>query len=91
MKPPLVNVLNGTTFVVSDTSGDIDAAGPHPVGLFAIDTRFLSKWILSINGERLTALSTDDLRYFETRFFLVLGIGSVYVDAKPAFRACASI
>jgi glycogen debranching enzyme len=82
MKPPLVNVLNGTTFVVSDTGGDIDATGPHPVGLFAIDTRFLSTWILTINGERLTALSTDDLRYFETRFFLVPGTGTVYVDAK---------
>jgi hypothetical protein len=61
MRAPLVDVLNGTTFVVSDTGGDIDAAGPDPVGLFAIDTRFLSRWILSINGERLTALSTDDL------------------------------
>jgi glycogen debranching enzyme len=82
MSAPLVNVLNGTTFVVSDTGGDIDAAGPDPVGLFAIDTRFLSRWILSINGERLTALSTDDLRYFETRFFLVPGTGTLYVDAK---------
>jgi glycogen debranching enzyme len=78
----LVNVLNGTTFMVSDPGGDIDASGPDPVGLFAIDTRFLSRWILRINGERLTPLSTDDLRYFETRFFLVPGTGSVYVDAK---------
>ena len=34
------------------------------------------------NGERLNALSTDDLQYFETRFFLVPGTGTVYVDAK---------
>ena len=38
--------------------------------------------MLTINGERLNALSTDDLQYFETRFFLVPGTGTVYVDAK---------
>ena len=35
-----------------------------------------------MNGERLNALSVDDLQYFETRFFLVPGTGTVYVDAK---------
>ena len=38
--------------------------------------------MLTINGERLNALSTDDLQYFETRFFLVPGTGTVYVDSK---------
>jgi glycogen debranching enzyme len=53
-----------------------------PTGLFSFDTRFLSRWLLTLNGERLSVLSTDDLRYFETRFFLVPGTGTVYVDAK---------
>ncbi len=35
-----------------------------------------------LNGERLNALSTDDLQYYESRFFLVPGTGTVYVDAK---------
>ena len=35
-----------------------------------------------MNGERLSALSVDDLQYFETRFFLVPGTGTVYIDAK---------
>jgi glycogen debranching enzyme len=38
--------------------------------------------VLSLNGERLGALSVDDLQYFETRFFLVPGTGTVYIDAK---------
>ena len=38
--------------------------------------------MLTVDGERLNALSTDDLQYFETRFFLVPGTGTVYVDAK---------
>jgi glycogen debranching enzyme len=78
----LVKILDGNTFVVSDSSGDIEASLVDPTGLFAFDTRFLSKWILTINGERLTALSTDDLQYFEARFFLVSGTGTVYVDSK---------
>ena len=62
--------------------GDIEASLTDPTGLFSFDTRFLSKWVLTMNGERLNALSTDDLQYFETRFFLVPGTGTVYVDAK---------
>jgi glycogen debranching enzyme len=42
----------------------------------------LSTWILTVDGERLNPLSVDDLQYFETRFFLVPGTGTVYVDAK---------
>ena len=38
--------------------------------------------VLTINGQRLNPLSVDDLQYFETRFFLVPGTGTVYVDAK---------
>jgi glycogen debranching enzyme len=78
----LVQILDGSTFVVSDSRGDIEASATDPTGLFAYDTRFLSKWVLTINGERMNALSVDDLQYFETRFFLVPGTGTVYVDAK---------
>ena len=62
--------------------GDIEASPDRPAGLFACDTRFLSRWVLTVDGERLARLSTDDLQYFETRFFLVPGTGTVYVDAK---------
>src|SRR5262249_52957035 len=82
MTNALVQILDGNTFVVSDDRGDIEASLTDPTGLFSFDTRFLSKWILSINGRRLNPLSTDDLEYFETRFFLVPGTGTVYVDSK---------
>jgi glycogen debranching enzyme len=77
----LVQILEGNTFVVSDDRGDIEASSTDPTGLFSFDTRFLSRWVLTISGQRLTALSTDDLQYFQTRFFLVPGSGTVYVDA----------
>ncbi|HEX6659819.1 MAG TPA: glycogen debranching N-terminal domain-containing protein, partial [Ilumatobacter sp.] len=82
MTEALVQILDGNTFVVSDTRGDIEASATDPTGLFSFDTRFLSRWVLTVDGQRLTALSTDDLQYFETRFFLVPGTGTVYVDAK---------
>jgi glycogen debranching enzyme len=79
-----VRILKGNTFVVSDDRGDIEASATDPTGLFSFDTRFLSRWVLTINNQRLTALSTDDLQYFEARFFLVPGTGTVYVDAKQS-------
>jgi glycogen debranching enzyme len=82
MNDDLVKILDGNTFVVSDSRGDIEASLTDPTGLFSFDNRFLSKWILTVNGERLNPLSVDDLQYFETRFFLVPGTGTVYVDAK---------
>ena len=82
MSSDLVQILEGNTFVVSDRNGDIDASPVDATGLFSFDTRFLSKWVLTIDGERLNALSTDDLHYYETRFFLVPGTGTVYIDAK---------
>jgi glycogen debranching enzyme len=82
MSDGLVQILEGNTFVVSDDRGDIETSPTDPTGLFSFDTRFLSRWVLTVNGERLTALSTDDLQYFETRFFLVPGTGTVYVDSK---------
>jgi glycogen debranching enzyme len=78
----LVQILDGNTFVVSDSRGDIEASPADPTGLFSFDMRFLSKWVLTVNGERVNALSVDDLQYFETRFFLVPGTGTVYIDAK---------
>jgi len=82
MSGPLVQILDGNTFVVSDDRGDIEASLTDPTGLFSYDTRFLSKWVLTIDGQKLNPLSMDDLHYFETRFFLVPGTGTVYVDSK---------
>ncbi len=82
MSADLVKILEGNTFVVSDSRGDIEASLSDPTGLFSFDTRFLSRWVLTVDGQRLNALSVDDLQYFETRFFLVPGTGTVYIDAK---------
>ena len=77
----LVSVLEGNTFVVSDEQGDIQEH-PHEItGLFSYDTRFISRWVLTVNGDRLQALSVDDLHYYEARFFLVVAAGPARPDA----------
>ena len=76
-----ISVLEGNNFVVSDLRGDIDASPTEPLGLFAWDTRFLSRWLLMVDEQRPNVLSTDDLDYFYVQFFLVPGTGTVYVDS----------
>jgi glycogen debranching enzyme len=82
MAAQTVRILDGNTFIVCDERGDVEASPTEPTGLFSFDTRFLSKWVLTIDGQKLNSLSTDDLHYFQSRFFLVPGTGTVYIDAK---------
>jgi glycogen debranching enzyme len=82
MSNGLVSILDGNMFVVSDRNGDIEPSPYVPTGLFSFDTRFLSKWELTIDGKRPTSLSVDDLQHFESQFFLVPGAATHYVDAK---------
>jgi glycogen debranching enzyme len=62
-----LTILEGSTFCVSDDRGDIT----DPVmGLFASDTRFLSRWVLTINGASPLQLSSDKVEYFSAAFYL---------------------
>ena len=81
MNAETVSVLEGNTFVVSDRCGNIDASSAPLHGLFAWDTRSLSRWVLTIDGQPLQTLSRDDIDYFSAQFFLVPGTGTVYIDA----------
>ena len=65
MAGEMIRILDGNTFVVCDGRGDIEALATEPTGLFSFDTRFLSTWVLTINGQKLNPLSVDDLHYFE--------------------------
>src|SRR5260370_40996588 len=83
-KPPTpsktISMLEGNTCVVSDTRGDIDARPTDTQGLFGWDTRYLSRWVLTINGITPRPTSTYDLQYYSAQFFLVPTTGTVYVD-----------
>ncbi len=81
MRAKPVSALEGDTFVVSDRRGDIAGSPDEAHGLFQGDTRFLSRWILTVDGKSPNPLSTDDVNYFSSQFFLVPGTGTIYVDA----------
>ena len=53
-----VTVLDGSTFVVCDERGDVDAFAAAS-GFFAADTRFLSRLVLTIDGERSEPVSFE--------------------------------
>jgi len=79
---PTVSSLQGSTFVVSDRAGDIEGSPADPHGLFFRDTRFLSRWKLTLDGEPVSPLSTDDVHYSYAQFFLVRGTGTIYADSS---------
>src|SRR5215831_16094347 len=71
MRSDTVSILEGDTFVVSDRRGDVLPSPSEPHGLFLQDTRFLSCWRLTVEGNPPNVLSTDDVNYFSAQFFLV--------------------
>jgi len=46
-----LTLLDGSTFVVCDQRGDVDGVSAAS-GFFAADTRFLSRSVLTIDGDR---------------------------------------
>jgi glycogen debranching enzyme len=77
MAKDTISILDGSTFLVSDLRGDIDASPDQAHGFFFRDTRFLSRWTLTANGSPLDVLSTDENQYFTAQFFLVPPAGTV--------------
>ncbi len=73
-----VSILDGATFVVSDRNGDVDASPEEVDGLFYPDTRFLSRWVLTVDGTRSDVLSVEHGSYFEAQFFLYPPTGTIY-------------
>ncbi len=78
MPEPTIAILDGSTFVVSDRRGDIDARPDQAQGFFFRDTRHLSRWLLRVNGIVPDVLSTDSLEYYFAQFFLAPPTGTIY-------------
>jgi glycogen debranching enzyme len=76
-----ISILDGNQFVVSDRQGDLEATPTENHGLFLDDTRFLSRWTLTINGQQPRVLSVDVTSYYRVQYFLALGTGAIYIDS----------
>jgi glycogen debranching enzyme len=73
-----ISILDGSTFLVSDLRGDVNPSPDQPQGYFFRDTRFLSTWKLTVNGQLPRVLSVAEVSYFSTEFVLVPPTGTVY-------------
>jgi hypothetical protein len=62
-----LTILEGSTFCICDERGDISG---QTQGLFADDTRFLSRLCLTVNGAAPLLLSSGVVEYFSAAFFL---------------------
>jgi glycogen debranching enzyme len=62
-----LTILDGSTFCVCDERGDIAAP---TAGLFAEDTRFLSRCLLTVNGQRPLHLTTSHPEAYSASFFM---------------------
>ena len=66
--PDAIAILEGTTFMYSDSRGDVP---PGSIGgLMHDDTRFLSRWELRLNGAPLSVLKSQVVDYYSAAFFL---------------------
>jgi glycogen debranching enzyme len=81
MSSASVSILDGNTFFVSDRRGDVEGSPGDEAGLFHNDTRFLSRWVLTVNQLRPNVLSIDDFQYYATQFFCAVTTGTIYVDS----------
>ncbi|EEP75275.1 amylo-alpha-1,6-glucosidase [Micromonospora sp. ATCC 39149] len=84
-------IFYGNMFMISNRNGDVETEPATPLGLFFLDTRFLSTWRLSLDGEKLTELSIEDVRSFESRFALVPGQPTYYVQATTSILRHRSV
>jgi glycogen debranching enzyme len=62
-----LTILEGSTFCICDERGDISE---KTSGFFAEDTRYLSLFRLTVNGERPLLLSSGKVEYFSAAFYL---------------------
>ncbi|MGK5521419.1 amylo-alpha-1,6-glucosidase [Micromonospora sp. URMC 107] len=66
--PDSIAVLSGPTFMYSDPCGDVP---PGSIGgLVHLDTRLLSGWVLTLNGEQLLVLRAETVDHYSAQYVL---------------------
>lgn len=76
-----MSVLDGSTFVVGNRAGDLQADEGREHGFFSDDTRFISRWQLRVGEQRLALLGIDREQHFAAQFFSTPDVGPE--DAAP--------
>jgi len=66
--PPVLTINQGSTFMVTEQDGQIADAGE--LGVFANDTRFVSYYASSANGQPWVLLNSSATTYYAARIYL---------------------
>ncbi|MGJ3190330.1 amylo-alpha-1,6-glucosidase [Paenarthrobacter sp. FR1] len=61
-----VTLVEGSSFCISSANGDIHSELPH--GVFHLDTRILSRWELTINGQMIEPLAAETREPYRALF-----------------------
>ncbi len=78
-------VLDGSTFFVSDASGNVEP-GQGATGFFFKDTRHLATWRLLLNGRPMRLLTSRTPDYYSARIFGTLGTARVGLNPTISVR-----
>jgi|RhiMetdeSRZDD1v2_1073273.scaffolds.fasta_scaffold00028_72 glycogen debranching enzyme len=78
---PLLTINQGTTFMVTDLNGQIAADSDH--GVFADDTRFVSYYEISADGNPWRRLSSAATTHYASRAYLVSDAFETEAGAIP--------
>jgi glycogen debranching enzyme len=79
-----VTLVEGSSFCISAPNGDIHAELPH--GVFVQDTRILSGWTLTINGQPLEALAAETKEPYRAVFVGRVPRSDGYADSSLIVR-----
>ena len=66
--PPQVTINNEWTFLVTEPDGSVSF--PSEKGLYFFDTRLISGWAVSANGQAWDLRTSSNLSHYAARFFL---------------------
>jgi glycogen debranching enzyme len=80
------SVLDGNTFIVGDRRGDVRPEGGRDHGFFSADTRFISRWVLRVDGASLDLLGIDQDAHFAAQFFLTPIIAAEFTAPCSVMR-----
>jgi hypothetical protein len=85
---PSVKINHGATFLVTDQQGAIPAGSDGEYGLYAADTRFVSRHELRLNGKRPESVASVRLSFRHARWHMVadsvMGPGGDMREARVA-------
>lgn len=73
-----VTLVEGSSFCISAPNGDMHAELPH--GVFVHDTRILSGWVLTINGQPLESLAAETKEPYRALFVGRIAGAEGYAD-----------